>query len=485
MMISDGFGPASQTFARTYYAHMNNLPYNYTTSLDSILVGTSRTRSASSLITDSAAGATAMSCGLKTWNGVIGAVPKDPNTMNTTLWPCATVLEGAKAIGMKTGMVVTSRITHATPAGYSAHVVGRQLEDAIAVQQLGLETPFKQRPVDLMFGGGSCFFLPKSANNVSRRVPAERGWADVSCRRDNRDLFAEASKAGWNVMTTRQQFDALKVGKGNDGDQEFGLPLVGLFGVDHLAYNIDRDASREPSLKEMVSKALDILSSATADSEKGFFLLIEGSRIDMAAHSNDPATHIHEILHYHQVIQTVKDFVDANPNTVMISTSDHETGGLSIGKQFGATYPPYQWNPTALSKPKCSTITAASMIKAYLRNANPTNADFESFLRSSLLLNELGINNPSEVEMNYLVNRNNTLDNLDYFLGTMVSNRALISWATHGHSGVDVNLYAYGTHANRLRGNHENTFIADFVSSFLGLDLKSLTDFLRTGFVIM
>lgn len=119
-MISDGFGPASQTLARNYYQSINDFPENTTLPLDSILVGSSRTRSASSLVTDSAAGATAFSCGLKTFNGAIG-VDKEGKV-------CATVLEAASEIGFRTGLVVTSRITHATPAAFSAHVLGRDDE---------------------------------------------------------------------------------------------------------------------------------------------------------------------------------------------------------------------------------------------------------------------------------------------------------------------------------------------------------------------
>ncbi|RKP19681.1 alkaline phosphatase-like protein [Rozella allomycis CSF55] len=114
LMISDGFGPSSETFGRTIYQFKNNLPFDHPTPLDEILVGTSRTRSSSSLVTDSAAGATAFSCGLKSYNGAIGA---------------------AKAKGLKTGLVATSRITHATPASFSAHVVHRDMENLIAEYQ--------------------------------------------------------------------------------------------------------------------------------------------------------------------------------------------------------------------------------------------------------------------------------------------------------------------------------------------------------------
>ncbi|CAG8735140.1 1678_t:CDS:2, partial [Racocetra persica] len=248
LMISDGFGPASETFARDYYQFVNSLHYNFTTPLDQILVGLSRTRSSNSLVTDSAAGATAFSCVKKTYNGAIGV---DPDKA-----PCGTILEAAKAIGMATGLVVTSRITHATPASFSAHVVDRNMEDIIATQQLG-DYPLG-RQVDLMIGGGRCFFLPNSTVG--------------SCRGDDRDLIAEAKKSGFTYFTSRKEFDNI------DPDSQ-SIPLLGLFTLDHMSYEIDRVPSVEPSLKEMSEKAIRILEAQTAHSDKGFFLMIEGSRI--------------------------------------------------------------------------------------------------------------------------------------------------------------------------------------------------------------
>lgn len=129
--------------------------------------------------------------------------------------PCGTVLESAKYHhGMRTGLVATSRITHATPASFSAHVVDRDNENAIAVQQIG---DYRLgRSVDLMFGGGYCHFLPKSDTR--------------SCRRDERDLFKEASdKFGWkhvlSIDHNRTEFDALP----NDASV---LPVLGLFHPD-------------------------------------------------------------------------------------------------------------------------------------------------------------------------------------------------------------------------------------------------------------
>ncbi|CAJ0633901.1 15787_t:CDS:10 [Entrophospora sp. SA101] len=367
LMISDGFGPASETFARSYYQYINHVPYKQVTPLDEILIGTSRTRSFDSLVTDSAAGATAFSCAIKTYNNAI-AVDSEKN-------PCGTVLESAKHNGMVTGLVVTSRITHATPAAFSAHIVHRDLESEIAVHQIG-DYPLG-RQVDLMFGGGKCFFLPNSSAS--------------SCRTDDRD-------------------------------------------------------------------------DATADSDKGFFLMVEGSKIDLAAHSNDPATHAHEIFAYHDTISLVKQYVSDHPGTVMISVSDHETGGLSLALQTTHEYPEYGWYPEVLTKVKNSSFVLSEEIEKYSK------ADRKDYIKK-LLENSLGIIDYTQEDIEYL-NQNQLQLDYELYLSNMTSHRAELGWATHGHSGVDVNLYAYGDNIDYLYGNHENTDIGEFIINYLGLDLN-------------
>ena len=325
-MISDGFGPASQTFARNYYQAVNGLPNNTKLPLDTILIGSSRTRSGNSLVTDSAAGATAFSCGIKTFNGAIG--------VDLSLNSCKTVLEDASANGILTGLVVTSRITHATPASFAAHVPDRDMESAIATQMIGLQQ--YGQSVDLMFGGGECFFLPNTSVG--------------SCRKDDQDVYKQASELGFNVHRGIDAFNSL--------DSDSKLPLLNLFSKDHMDFEIDR--AMQPSLLDMTKKAIAILESSPS-SKKGYFLMIEGSRIDMAAHTNDPAAHLHEILMYNSVIEYVKGYVKKT-NTVMVSTSDHETGGLSLGYQPGIPYPEYKWNPLFLKNIKKSSEYLAKKV---------------------------------------------------------------------------------------------------------------------------
>ncbi|KAI7570447.1 alkaline phosphatase, partial [Hortaea werneckii] len=146
-MVSDGMGPTSLAMTREWRQYTEQLPYDDALLLDEHLIGQSRTRSSSSLVTDSAAGATAFSCGQKSYNGAISILP-DHN-------PCGSVMEAAKRMGYTTGLVVTTRLTDATPAVFASHVRRREMEDEIAAQMVGVDHPLG-RMVDLMFGGGRC-----------------------------------------------------------------------------------------------------------------------------------------------------------------------------------------------------------------------------------------------------------------------------------------------------------------------------------------
>ncbi len=305
-MVSDGMGPTSLSLTRSFRQFQSGLPPDDVLVLDKHLIGSSRTRSTSSLITDSAAGATAFSCGLKSYNGAISVLPDHS--------PCGTVLEAAKRAGYMTGLVVTTRITDATPACFAAHVNQRSEEDRIAEQMVGYHP--LGRVVDLMLGGGRCHFLPNTV--------------DGSCRQDDKDILEMAGRKNFSYIGDREGFDGLKHGS------SVTLPLLGLFADADIPYEIDRRtmASTYPSLDEMAQTAIRALSEATKDSEKGFFLMIEGSRIDHAGHGNDPVAQVHEVLAYDKAFASVLDFLEKDSTDgVVVGTSDHETGGLATARR--------------------------------------------------------------------------------------------------------------------------------------------------------
>ncbi|KAI9882458.1 MAG: hypothetical protein M1823_005794 [Watsoniomyces obsoletus] len=446
-MVSDGMGPTSLSLARSFRQFEAGLGPDDVLELDRHLIGSSRTRSTSSLVTDSAAGATAFSCGLKSYNGAISILPNHQ--------PCGTVMEAAKEAGYRTGLVVTTRLTDATPACFAAHVPQRSQEDRIAEQEVG-EHPLG-RVVDLMLGGGRCHFLP---NNT-----------DGSCRDDDKDVVALAQHHGFSYIDDRAGFDDLKMGA------SVRLPLLGLVANRDIPYEVDRQSMQDrfPSLDEMARTALEALTRATEHSEQGFFLMIEGSRIDHAGHANDPVAQAHEVLAYDKAFASVLDYIEKSKvETVVVSTSDHETGGLAVARQLHETYPEYLWHPTVLINASSSAEHLSNQLETH-RAGNPQEKESEliHFINATLLVDGLGIVDASDEELKRLIERP---EESAYLLADAISRRAQVGWTTHGHSAVDVNIYASGVSAeHRLRGNHENTEIGEFLRDYLGVDLDPIT----------
>lgn len=451
-MVSDGMGPASLSLTRSYRQHIQGLPIDDTLSLDRHFWGTSRTRSSNSLVTDSAAGATAFSCGEKSYNGAISVTPDHQ--------PCGSVMEAAKRAGYTTGLVVTTKITDATPATFAAHVVMRILEDDIAMQEVGAGV--LGRSVDLMLGGGRCHFLPNSTEG--------------SCRLDDVDVTKIAQKEhGWTYSDNRSGFDALKLGEKVD------LPHMGLYASTDIPFEIDRRNMNDifPSLHEMAITALRALEKATKDSDKGFFLMIEGSRIDHAGHINDPAAQVEEVLEYDRTFQAVLDFLDkSSTDGVLVATSDHETGGLATALQEPGHFPVYDWYPQALANASASCEYLTLKFYEHLQETDQTEKQLKSWTNENLIVKGLGIHDATDAELTALVNEPEAAIN---YLAAMISLRAHIGWSTHGHTAVDVNIYSSGAGAEALRGNVENTDVGKFLREYLDVDVSDITKELKKG----
>jgi alkaline phosphatase len=413
VMISDGMGPAAVTLTRLV-SRRDSL------TLDEYLIGARRTSSQDKLVTDSAAGATAMSTGHLTKNDYV--------CVTSGGQPLGTVLEAAKfQKKMATGLVVKCRITHATPAGFSSHVMNRDDEERIAAQQVGLHP-------DLMFGGGTDYFLPTTAGGK---------------RKDHRDLLAEARDAGYQVIATSDEL------AGN-----LRLPVIGLFGKDGLHYEIDRGATKEPSLEEMTRKALTLLAARP----EGFFVMIEGSEIDHTEHDNDGGALVPEVLGYDAVFAAVIEFAKADGRTLVVSTSDHETGGLSvIGGDVGNS----RSGPLRLRNAKASEDAMVTMIT-------------EGKPLADVLRDYAGVTNVTEEEAAaYAAATPGIPSDLQkrrkLALGKIIASRSSIRWSTGDHSAVDVNVYAYGPGQEKFRGARPATWMATAVAELLGLDLEEAT----------
>ncbi|UTE77145.1 MULTISPECIES: alkaline phosphatase [Rossellomorea] len=299
-MIGDGMGVPYTTGLR----YMNDNPDTMEmekTAFDPYLVGLQTTypEDEKENVTDSAAAATAMSGGVKTYNNAI-AVDNDKSDVKT-------VLEQAKENGMSTGIVATSEITHATPASYGAHEESRKSEDAIANDYYDEMINGKHK-IDVMLGGGTDFF-----------------------ERDDRNIAEQFKKDGYSYVKSA---DELKKDK---NDQ-----ILGLFAESGMDKMIDRD-EKQPSLADMTTAALDRLKG----DKDGFFLMVEGSQIDWAGHDNDVVGAMSEMRDFEQAFEKVRDFAKENGETLVIVTADHSTGGISIGSDGE-----YNWDPAPIQAAK-------------------------------------------------------------------------------------------------------------------------------------
>ncbi|UCG56077.1 MAG: alkaline phosphatase [Phycisphaerales bacterium] len=290
LFIGDGMGP-EQVRAAGMYANGAEGTLSFETFPNRAEL---TTYSASSSITDSAAAATAMATGVKVNNGVISrAYPGDGSELQT-------LLEYSKAQGKSTGLVTTTFMTHATPAAFGAHESSRANYSEIADDYLTQTRP------NILFGGSS--------------------------------YMSAAAAAGYAVVADSASMVAL--------DTEVETMVSGQFSSGNMTYEYDRTAgTTEPHLSEMTETALKILDN-DAD---GFFLMVEGGRIDHASHNNDIVRTVQETVEFGNAVQAAIDWVTdtASTDTLILVTADHETGGLTVQANNGkGAYPDVSWSTT-------------------------------------------------------------------------------------------------------------------------------------------
>jgi len=282
LFIGDGMSTPQRMVAEEFARRtgrgdlaMNHLPYQANT----------RTKSADSIITDSAAAVTAMACGCKTRNSMLG-VDSATNRVES-------VAEVAKMKGMKVGIVTTVTVVHATPAGFYAHVPNRGRMYRIAL--------------DLVASGFDYFAAGGVYDKFDdKKDPDYRG-----------NVFDIAREAGYSVaIDDRAAWEALKPGSKS----------WSVFGSHGMQFSIDADGT-QPTLAELVAKGIEVL-----DGPGGFFIMCEGGKVDYACHANDAATSLREVLALDDAVKVALAFQDRHPGeTLVVTTGDHETGGLSMG----------------------------------------------------------------------------------------------------------------------------------------------------------
>ncbi len=253
------------------------------------------TCSRDSLVTDSAAAGSAWACGQRINNGALNVSPD-----GETLVPIHDLVQKS---GRATGLVTTTRMTHATPASFATAVPERGMEDAIADQYL-------DKGVDVLLGGGTRHFAAET-------------------RKDGEDLFGKFRKSGYQVIGSRKELLSTK---------EVPQRLLGTFWDTHLPYSLDRKYREEialqvPTLAEMMRAALKVLDG----NSNGFLLQVEGGRVDHAGHGNDPGAIIHDQLAFDECILVAMQYTHENPDTLVVVTTDHGCGGCQLNG-IGTSY---------------------------------------------------------------------------------------------------------------------------------------------------
>jgi alkaline phosphatase len=426
LLIGDGMGFA-QIKAYRYYADDPSTPSIDPLPFDRYLVATVATESivfdcaeddaASCVqdpygITDSAAAASAYATGQDTEIGHLGLSPSGEIQPD--------IAEMARRQGKSVGLAVTSQITHATPAAFVSHVEGRHESAAIADQLF--DNQWNKQPLSAVLLGG--------------------GTADM--QRADRNLAAEFGQAGYTLVSNREELM-----------QTDSSRILGLFAPWGLARAWDRDVS-VPSLAEMIRAAL----KALAQNPDGFFLMVEGSQIDWAAHANDIAGVISEMEDFSAAAEVALEFAAERGDTLVVITADHETGGMSLGRDDN-----YRWNPRPL---RGLQRTPAAMTEEFLAGSEALSLVVSRSIPFTLTAQEQISLDAFEREVP--ADPAYGVDGVAAYEGInqLLSQRSLTGWSTTGHTGVDVPLYAVGPGSENFHGLMQNEEVGRLLqTSFL------------------
>ena len=422
LMIGDGMGPSQFGAAWLYSTRVLGRELRMVDLMKNGRTAYLVNDGADAVLTESAAAATQIACGVKVPARVVGMGP-DGKT------PCKTVLVLAKEKGMATGLVTTSGITDATPAAFVAHVKDRGDEATVAVQEL-------QARVDVLLGGRRQFFLPESAGGN---------------RKDGWDLRAGACQAGYGIVESAAELERASGGK-----------ILGLFSMGNMAFEIDRAKTDEPSLAQMTAKTLEVLAA----NPKGFFAMIEGGRIDHAAHRNDAAATIRDTLAFDEAVGVVLDFQQKHPDTLVIVTADHETGGMALighgrdSKEYAGI------NLAAIQKAQASFEVIVDEF-----GKNPTSENVRNVVKKYLAI-EI-----TEDEARIVANdtlrkldpwnfSNPTLHSLAFVLRPYLG----VGWSSQAHTASPLFAFGLGPGSEGLVGFRHNTELFQIMKSALPIN---------------
>ncbi len=412
IMIPDGTSISDLALARWYQFYQDSSRNRL--SLDPYLCGLVKTHSSNAPIGDSAPTGSAYMTGILTQTGFIGMYPpKDENDLVqiNAKWsysPRMTVFEAARIVkGKSVGLVFTCEFPHATPAGTSAKWYNRN--DYTTIQQ-----QMVHNSIDVLIGGGAGLITKEQENYLCKN--------GYEVYKDNIDRFRN---------TKANKYWAL-------------------FGQKHMHNDMDRDPLKQPSLSEMIKKALETLSK----NESGFCLLVEGSKIDWSSHRNDPIGIISEMLAFDAAVKEALDFAKQNGNTVVVICPDHGNGGVSIGNSLSnAGYDKLPLNKILQPLMKCKKTS--EYITDYLTHM-PKDSILPVIQREWQIpvISQDTIDLIEQAKNAYLKDLSNgkKKDALNDIIAGILQSRTYIGFNTHGHTGEDVFLAIYHPRNKRLTG---------------------------------
>lgn len=345
--------------------------------------------------------------------------------------PATTLVELAKAKGLSAGVVTTTRVTHATPAATYSHICHRDLENDIAAAAVpggaGYNSALGSNGLDVLLGGGKQFFLPA---------------AEGGKRSDGRNLIAEMKAKQYAYASNASEFKAIDASKTDR--------LLGLFTSSHMSYELDRDAAKEPSLAEMTTKAMDVLGK----NSKGYFLMVEGGRIDHALHETTAKKALQDTVAFDEAIKAALAKAKISDpelkNTLIVVTADHDHTLVLNGyaKRTGKTV--------------AGNAGVLGLVKNYVSGATEKDLDGAPY-------SIIGFGNGE----NRTQGSRASLAGIDDSVtgaGTYHQEAAVrMPAGSETHGGTDVFLGAIGNGADTFSGTIDNTRVFGLVKTAAGL----------------
>ncbi len=411
LMIGDGMGPAHVQLTADYAGR----PLVITTLS---VQGALRTESASHAVTDSAAAATALACGRKTNNGILGQLPDGTKLVS--------LAELARDAGRRVGLLTTVAINDATPAAFYAKVRARS--SFYEVGLMALASRF-----DVL--GGLTFSDAEGTNHPRR--PAVSLWEQVTA-------------AGYTIVRTPAELRACVPGAGR-----YLIVPERLYTEAGAPYAPAFDPERDITLAQMTSKTLELLENPA-----GFFLMVEGGAIDRAAHVNDTMGVIAETLSFDEAVAAARAFAESSPGTLLVVTADHETGGLHLRDGYNGDRA-----RALLAQQALSRTALGEWLSGYVKDMEGR-PEGEWQVAKHRIAAQLGLSGEalSDLEKSYrrLVEAppDQRGDMAAALARAVVARRDEtlgIQWTTSGHSATLVPLFALGPGAERFAGTQDNT----------------------------